>query len=98
MASRNGGARLHAGSIQHTEHFQNRTAALQVGLGEASCLALCALYEPRRALTCWSSGTGDPAKRALDRWRPWLSGWQLHCPALCGCEPPENVERACATA
>lgn len=33
-------------------------AAFQGGLGEASTLALCSLYDSRRALTLWSSGTG----------------------------------------
>ena len=33
-------------------------AAFQGGLGEASCLALCSLYDSRRTLTLWSSGTG----------------------------------------
>ncbi|CAM9854104.1 unnamed protein product, partial [Phaeothamnion confervicola] len=32
--------------------------SLQSGLGEASFLALSALYDSRAALTCWSSGTG----------------------------------------
>ena len=33
-------------------------AAFQGGLGEASCLALCSLYDSRHTLTLWSSGTG----------------------------------------
>lgn len=33
-------------------------ASLQSGLGEASCLAMTALYGGRPAITAWSSGTG----------------------------------------
>ena len=39
-------------------------AAFQGGLGEASCLALCSLYDSRRSLTLWSSGTGFAGRLA----------------------------------
>lgn len=42
-------------------------AAFQGGLGEASCLALCSLYDSRRALTLWSSGTGFAGKFPHDQ-------------------------------
>lgn len=32
--------------------------AVQGGLGEASALAMCALYPSKLSLTAWSSGTG----------------------------------------
>ena len=38
-------------------------AAFQGGLGEASCLALCSLYDSRSTLTLWSSGTGFAGRR-----------------------------------
>ncbi|KAK9918138.1 hypothetical protein WJX75_001533 [Coccomyxa subellipsoidea] len=33
-------------------------SALQGGLGEASCLAMCTFFDSRAAITFWSSGTG----------------------------------------
>ena len=33
-------------------------SALQSGIGEASCLGMCAKYGGRKAVAAWSSGTG----------------------------------------
>ena len=33
-------------------------SAVQGGLGEASCLAMCTFFDSRAAITLWSSGTG----------------------------------------
>ena len=33
-------------------------SALQGGLGEASCLAMCTFFDSRSAITFWASGTG----------------------------------------
>ncbi|CAL8471388.1 g10930 [Coccomyxa elongata] len=55
------------GSAYTTVAFSSRRAlqllgvvfsALQGGLGEASCLAMCTFFDSRAAITFWSSGTG----------------------------------------
>ncbi len=37
-------------------------SAVQGGLGEASCLAMCTFFDSRAAITLWSSGTGFAGK------------------------------------
>ena len=37
-------------------------SALQGGLGEASCLAMCTFFDSRSAITFWASGTGFAGK------------------------------------
>ena len=46
-------------------------SALQGGLGEASCLAMCTFFDSRSAITLWSSGTGFAGGIAQQR-----QGWQ----------------------
>ena len=40
-------------------------SALQGGLGEASCLAMCTFLDSRSAITFWASGTGFAGKGAI---------------------------------
>ena len=40
-------------------------SALQGGLGEASCLAMCTFFDSRSAITFWASGTGFAGKEAI---------------------------------
>lgn len=40
-------------------------SALQGGLGEASCLAMCTFFDSRAAITFWSSGTGFAGKSSV---------------------------------
>lgn len=41
----------------------------QAGLGEASCLAMCAFFNARASITFWSSGTGFAGGCGLFRLR-----------------------------
>ena len=57
-------------------------SAVQGGLGEASCLAMCTFFDSRAAITLWSSGTGFAGKKrrlALDK---GVSAMLMTCPLL----------------
>ena len=40
-------------------------SAVQGGLGEASCLAMCTYFDSRSAITFWASGTGFAGKEGI---------------------------------
>ena len=42
-------------------------SAVQGGLGEASCLAMCTFFDSRAAITLWSSGTGFAGEGMMSR-------------------------------
>jgi CLN3 protein len=58
---------------------------VQGGLGEASCLAMCAFYQPQRALTLWSSGTGFAGVAGYT----WVAG--LHTLGAKSARPDEQM-------
>ena len=43
-------------------------SAVQGGLGEASCLAMCTFFDSRAAITLWSSGTGFAGEALVQGW------------------------------